>query len=69
MKQMKFLMMMAKRRKLKDVKKLQSLGSVSRKVVENVMCSVILLDVEISKWILLVVNLNTRYYVSELIFY
>ncbi|ABX12908.1 universal stress protein [Nitrosopumilus maritimus] len=40
------LVVMAKRRKLKGVKKLLSLGSVSRKVVENVTCPVILLDVD-----------------------
>lgn len=40
------LIVMAKRRKLKGVKKLLSLGSVSRKVVENVTCPVILIDVE-----------------------
>ncbi|KAF6244615.1 universal stress protein [Nitrosopumilus sp. b2] len=40
------LVVMAKRRKLKGVKKLLSLGSVSRKVVENVSCPVTLIDVE-----------------------
>ena len=40
------LLVMAKRRKLKGVKKLLSLGSVSRKVVENVTCPVILVDIE-----------------------
>ncbi len=40
------LVVMAKRRKLKGVKKLLSLGSVSRKVVENVTCPVMLLDIE-----------------------
>ena len=40
------LIVMAKRRKLKGVKKLLSLGSVSRKVVENVNCPVILIDIE-----------------------
>ena len=39
------LVVMAKRRKLKGVKKLLSLGSVSRKVVENVTCPVMLMDV------------------------
>ena len=40
------LIVMAKRRKLKGVKKLLSLGSVSRKVVENVNCPIILVDIE-----------------------
>lgn len=40
------LIIMAKRRKLKGVKKLLSLGSVSRKVVENVSCPVTLIDIE-----------------------
>ena len=40
------LVVMAKRRKLKGVKKLLSLGSVSRKVVENVNCPVVLIDIE-----------------------
>ena len=40
------LIVMAKRRKLKGVKKLLSLGSVSRKIVENVTCPVMLIDVE-----------------------
>jgi len=40
------LVIMAKRRKLQGVKKLLSLGSVSRKVVENVTCPVMLLDIE-----------------------
>ena len=40
------LVVMAKRRKLKGVKKLLSLGSVSRKVVENVNCPVMLIDIE-----------------------
>ena len=40
------LIVMAKRRKLKGVKKLLSLGSVSRKVVENVTCPVTLIDIE-----------------------
>ncbi len=40
------LVVMAKRRKLKGVKKLLSLGSVSRKVVENVTIPVLLLDAE-----------------------
>ena len=40
------LVVMAKRRKLKGMKKLLSLGSVSRKVVENVTCPVTLIDIE-----------------------
>ncbi|MFB5629996.1 MAG: universal stress protein [Nitrosopumilaceae archaeon] len=40
------LIVMAKRRKLKGVKKLLSLGSVSRKIVENVECPVLLIDIE-----------------------
>lgn len=40
------LVVMAKRRKLKGVKKLLSLGSVSRKIVENTPCPVLLIDVE-----------------------
>jgi nucleotide-binding universal stress UspA family protein len=40
------LIVMSKRRKLKGVKKLLSLGSVSRKVVENVTCPVLLIDIE-----------------------
>ena len=40
------LIVMAKRRKLKGVKKLLSLGSVSRKIVENVKCPVLLIDIE-----------------------
>jgi nucleotide-binding universal stress UspA family protein len=40
------LIVMAKRRKLKGIKKLLSLGSVSRKIVENVKCPVLLIDVE-----------------------
>ena len=40
------LIVMAKRRKLKGVKKLLTLGSVSRKVVENVSCPVMLVDIE-----------------------
>lgn len=40
------LLVMAKRRKLKGVKKLLSLGSVSRKVIENVTCPVLLIDIE-----------------------
>ena len=40
------LVIMAKRRKLKGVKKLLSLGSVSRKIVENATCPVTLIDIE-----------------------
>ena len=40
------LIVMAKRRKLKGVKKLLSLGSVSRKIVEHVRCPVVLVDIE-----------------------
>ena len=40
------LIVMAKRRKLKGVKKLLSLGSVSRKIIEKVTCPVILIDIE-----------------------
>ena len=40
------MIVMAKRRKFKGIKKLLSLGSVSRKVVENVTCPVVLVDIE-----------------------
>ena len=40
------LIVMAKRRKLKGLKKLLSLGSVSRKIVEHVFCPVYLIDIE-----------------------
>ena len=40
------LVVMAKRRKLKGVKKLLSLGSVSRKIVENSPCPIMLIDAE-----------------------
>ena len=40
------LTVMAKRRKLKGVKKLLSLGSVSRKIVENTSCPILLIDAE-----------------------
>ncbi|MGY5149938.1 MAG: universal stress protein [Candidatus Nitrosopumilus sp. bin_68KS] len=40
------LIVMTKRRKLKGMKRLLSLGSVSRKVVENVTCPVTLIDIE-----------------------
>lgn len=40
------LVVMAKRRKLKGLKSLLTLGSVSRKIVENTPCPVLLIDVE-----------------------
>ncbi|MDH3764616.1 MAG: universal stress protein [Nitrosopumilus sp.] len=40
------LVIMAKRRKLKGMRKLLSMGSVSRKIVENTSCPVLLIDVE-----------------------
>lgn len=40
------LIVMAKRRKLKGLRKLLSLGSVSRKIVEHVVCPVYLIDIE-----------------------
>lgn len=40
------LLVMAKRRKLKGVKKLLTLGSVSRKIIEHVTCPVLLIDIE-----------------------
>jgi nucleotide-binding universal stress UspA family protein len=40
------LIVMSKRRKLKGVRRLLSLGSVSRKIVENVKCPVLLIDIE-----------------------
>ncbi|MEX0861336.1 universal stress protein [Nitrosopumilus sp.] len=40
------LIVMSKRRKLKGIKKLLSLGSVSRKIVENTSCPVLLIDAE-----------------------
>ena len=40
------LIVMAKRRKLNGVKKLLSLGSVSRKIVKNVKIPVLLIDIE-----------------------
>ena len=40
------LIVMSKRRKLKGMKKLLSLGSVSRKIVENVTCPITLIDIE-----------------------
>lgn len=40
------LVIMAKRRKLKGMRKLLSVGSVSRKIVESTSCPVLLIDVE-----------------------
>lgn len=40
------MIVMAKRRKLRGIKTLLSLGSVSRKVIENTPCPVLLIDVE-----------------------
>ncbi|TFH00818.1 MAG: universal stress protein, partial [Nitrosopumilus sp.] len=40
------LIVMAKRRKLKGFKSLLSLGSVSRKIVENTSCPVLMIDAE-----------------------
>lgn len=40
------LIVMAKRRKLKGVKRLLGLGSVSRTISENVSCPVLLIDIE-----------------------
>lgn len=40
------LIVMAKRRKLKGIKSLLTLGSVSRKIVENTSCPILLMDVE-----------------------
>ena len=40
------MIVMAKSRKLKGVKKLLALGSVSRKIIENVKCPVFLIDIE-----------------------
>ena len=40
------LIIMAKRRKLLGIKKLLSLGSVSRKIVEHTSCPVLMVDVE-----------------------
>ena len=40
------LIVMAKRRKLKGIKGLLSLGSVSRKIVETVSCPVLMMDIE-----------------------
>ena len=40
------LIVMAKRRKLKGIKSLLKLGSVSRKVLENVFCPILMIDTE-----------------------
>jgi universal stress protein A len=40
------LIVMAKRRKLKGIKGLLSLGSISRKIVENTQCPVFMIDAE-----------------------
>ena len=40
------LIVMAKRRKLKGIKKLIALGSVSRKILEHVSCPVLIIDIE-----------------------
>lgn len=40
------LIVMAKRRKLKGIKSLLTLGSVSRKIVENTSCPILLMDAE-----------------------
>ncbi len=40
------LIVMAKRRKLKGIKRLLKLGSVSRKVLEHVSCPVLIIDIE-----------------------
>ncbi len=40
------LIIMAKRRKLKGIKRLLMLGSVSRKILENVACPVLIIDIE-----------------------
>ena len=40
------LIVMAKRRKLKGIKGLLTLGSVSRKIVENTSCPVLMIDTE-----------------------
>lgn len=40
------LIVMAKRRKLKGFKSLLKLGSVSRKIVENTSCPVMMIDIE-----------------------
>ena len=40
------LIVMAKRRKLKGIKKLIALGSVSRKILEQVSCPILIIDIE-----------------------
>ena len=40
------LIIMAKRRKLKGIKSLLTLGSVSRKIIENTSCPVLMIDIE-----------------------
>lgn len=40
------LIVMAKRRKLKGIKSLLTLGSVSRKIIENTSCPVLMIDIE-----------------------
>jgi nucleotide-binding universal stress UspA family protein len=37
---------MAKRRKLKGIKGLLTMGSVSRKIIENTACPVLMIDIE-----------------------
>ena len=40
------LIVMAKRKKLKGIKSLRTLGSVSRKIVENASCPVLMMNAE-----------------------
>jgi nucleotide-binding universal stress UspA family protein len=40
------LIIMAKRRKLKGIKGLLTMGSVSRKIIENTACPVLMIDIE-----------------------
>ena len=40
------LIVMAKRRKLKGIKSFLTLGSVSRKIIENTSCPVLMIDIE-----------------------
>jgi nucleotide-binding universal stress UspA family protein len=40
------LVVIAKRRKLKGIKSLLTLGSVSRKIIENTSCPVLMMDIE-----------------------
>ena len=40
------LIVMAKRRKLKGIKRIMTLGSVSRKILEHVSCPVLIIDAE-----------------------